>query len=95
MVLIGIALPNFPANALVRFLSERRHCCSKSSGVFLESNLLGAGFLGEGVLRVSSVSDNEIDESHSKSTSEFASLLFLSLLTGFCLPVGCGLVELS
>ena len=59
------------------------------------SSLLGADFLGEGVLRLSSVSDNEIDVSHSNWISAFASLLFFSLFTGFCLPISCGLVEMS
>ena len=59
------------------------------------SSLLGAGFLGEGVLRVTSVPDNEIEISHSNSLSAFVSLLFFSLFTGFCLPVGCGLTEMS
>ena len=89
-MLIGIAFPSFPANALVLCLIERRHCWSKSSGVFFVSCFLGAGFLGEGVFRARSVSDSHMEVSHSNSISAFSSLIFFSLFNVFCLPVGSG-----
>ena len=95
IVLIGIAFPSLPANALFLCLSDRRQFWSKSSGVFFVSCFLGAGFLEEGVFRARSVSDSDMEVSHSNSISAFSILLFFSLLNGFCLPVGSGFAEVA
>ena len=66
MLLIGIALPNFPVSVPILVLVERRHCCSNFSGVRLVSNFFATGLLGDGVFLVGSESDeSDIDVSHS------------------------------
>ena len=66
MLLIGIALPNFPVSVPILVLVQRRHGHSNSSGVRLVSNFFAAGLIGDGVFLVGSESDDsDIDVSHS------------------------------
>ena len=66
MLLIGIALPNFPVSLPILVLVQRRHGHSNSSGVRLVSNFFAAGLFGDGVFLVGSESDDsDIDVSHS------------------------------
>ena len=86
MLPIGIALPNFPANVLVRARVDLRISGEFVSGVDFRSIRLAAGcLLGDGVLWSSSISDeSEIEVSQSNSIVAGSALAFFDFAGRRC-----------